>query len=140
MRPLDALIEAVIPVWPPLDERDRLDVRNACIKAVRAQVGMAPLYVRLGFWGMFAAFQALSLPRLAFRGASAAGARGAALSAFSDLPIPMAAALERIVRSTALLAYFEQPAVLRAAGEAPVAQRQADYRRLRQGLAPGMMS
>jgi hypothetical protein len=54
--------------------------------------------------------------------------RAQALAAFSALSLPMCANLERVLRSTTLLFYFEQSEVLAALGEQTISERQMAFR------------
>ena len=61
---------------------------------------------------------------------------GRALTSFSALPLPLVAGLERLLRASTMLAFFEHPLVLTALGEPTPAERQQTFRALRQAATP----
>jgi hypothetical protein len=126
---LDRTIAALVPDWPALPPAERTEVIASCTGFVRAQIGLAPFHIRFGFRVLFIAFS-LYAP---FRSEGA----GQALTSFSALPLPLVAGLERLLRASTLLAFFEHPLVLRALGEPTPAERQQTFRAVRQaGAAP----
>lgn len=123
---LESTIDAVIPDWPALTPPARAVVAAHCIGSVRAQLRRAPVHIRAGFSGLFAAYQLYVLLRAGpFPSRPACRA---ALSAFSDLPLAVTAALERLLRSMTLLSFLEDPIVLAALGEETPAARQITFR------------
>lgn len=123
--PLDRTIAALVPDWPPLPVADRAVVTAACIGFVRAQLARAPFHIRFGFGVLFAAFELYALFR------AGRNARGRALTSFSALPLPLVAGLERLLRASTMLAFFDHPLVLAALGEPSPARRQQEFRALR---------
>ncbi len=127
--PLDRTIAALVPDWPVLPAADRALVTAVCIGFVRSQLHLAPFHIRFGFRVLFAAFAVYAL----FRAGPFAGpqARARALSAFSSLPLPLVAGLERLLRASTMLAFFDHPLVLAALNEPIPARRQEEFRALR---------
>ena len=127
--PLDATIDALIPAWPKLPPAERAEVGAHCIGFVRAQLRLAPFHIRTGFAVLFGAFclYALFRPGLS---------RERALMAFSALKLPMVGGVERLLRAATLLAFFDEPLVLAAIGEADAAGRQKTFRGRRAMAAP----
>ncbi len=125
---LDRTIAALIPDWPPLPPAERADVVAECTRFVRAQLGLAPFHIRFGFRVLFIAFSLYAL---------FSSEPGRALTSFSALPLPLVAGLERLLRASTMLAFFEHPLVLKALGEPTPAERQQTFRAVRQaGGAP----
>jgi hypothetical protein len=127
---LQKTVAAIIPDWPSVDAAVRMDVAIRCANLVLEQISRAPFYSRIGFKGLFILFRIFR--RLKTVCKSPEALREHTLHAFSSLPIPMAGTLERVLRSTTLLFYFEQPEVLTAVGEETISARQATYRAKRQ--------
>ncbi|HJT44536.1 MAG TPA: hypothetical protein VJ750_13675 [Rhizomicrobium sp.] len=126
---LNKTIAALIPDWPVLPGTARTELIGDCAAFVRTQVGLAPFYVRLGFWVLYGAFCFYAFLRVGpFAGPVA---RGIALTGFSALPLPLVAALERLLRASTLLAFFDHPVVLAALQEPSPAMRQQSFRALR---------
>lgn len=125
---LDKSIAALVPDWPPLAPSERAEVVAACTDFVRAQIRLAPFHIRFGFHVLFLAYRMVTVFR---------SDRAGALTDFSALPLPLVAGLERALRASTMLAFFDHPIVLRAMGEAGPAERQREFRALRaMGTAP----
>lgn len=123
---LEETVAALVPDWPQLSPTELSEVAGACAAFVRAQVASAPFYVRSAFAILYFAFRIYAF---AVSGFAAKGKRLArALHGFSDLPVPFAAGLERLLRSSTVLAYFELPMVLAAMEESEVRILQQQYR------------
>ena len=131
---LDRTIAALVPDWPVLPPTERAEVITACISFVRAQLGLAPFHIRFGFRILFSAFLIYAPFRAGLFANAAARAR--ALTSFSALPLPLVAGLERLLRASTILAFFDHPLVLRALGEPLPAERQQAFRALRRRAAP----
>jgi hypothetical protein len=134
---LDRTIAALIPDWPVLPPAQRGEVIAACTRFVRAQLGLAPFHIRFGFRVLFTAFLMYASFRCGLFPSVAA--RAQALTSFSALPLPLVAGLERLLRASTMLAFFEHPLVLGALGEPASAERQQTFRGLRArqlGAAP----
>jgi hypothetical protein len=126
---LNRTIAALVPDWPVLPPTDRTQIVTACTRFVRAQLGLAPFHIRFGFRVLFLAFQAYT-PFRAGLFPNAAG-RARALASFSALPLPLVAGLERLLRASTMLAFFDHPLVLKALREDTPAERQQTFRSLR---------
>lgn len=125
---LDRTIAALVPDWPDLPPPQRAELVADCTAFVRAQIALAPFHIRFGFRVLFIAFSASALFRRD---------RAQALTSFSALPLPLVASLERLLRASTMLAFFEHPAVLKALGEPLPAERQQTFRNLRRaGVLP----
>jgi hypothetical protein len=123
---LDDTIDALVPDWPVLDAEEHAAAAARCTRFIRTLLRLAPLHVRIGFRLMFAAY---TFYAFACHGPFPSRLqRSAALTEFSALPFPMVGALERLLRSMTLLAFFEQPSVLSALGEETPAGRQLSHR------------
>ena len=118
---LDRTIAALVPDWPPLPPADRAAVIADCTRFVRAQLELAPFHIRFGFRVLFIAFS-IYAPNSSAR----------ALTSFSALPLPLVAGLERLLRASTMLAFFEHPQVLKALAEPTPAERQQTFRAMRQ--------
>lgn len=119
---LDRTITALIPDWPPLPPAQRAEVITDCTRFVRAQLGLAPFHIRFGFRVLFIAFSLY---------APFSSQPGRALTSFSALPLPLVAGLERLLRASTMLAFFEHSLVLKALGEPTPAERQQAFRAVR---------
>jgi hypothetical protein len=127
---LDQTIAALVPEWPPLPPGGRETVTAACIGFVRTQLARAPFHIRFGVRVLFAGFSLYALGCAAFTPA----ARARALSSFSALPLPLVAGLERLLRASTMLAFFDHPLVLAALNEPTPEHRQQEFRALRATL------
>lgn len=123
---LHQTVASLIPDWPTLDAEERVRVAARCGDLVMRQLMLAPFYTRLGFHLLFFAWRIFRLLRLQVGRSRPACER--ALRSFSALPLPIVASLERLLRATTLLFYFEQPEVLIALGEETIAARQKRFR------------
>lgn len=131
---LDKTIEALLPDWPPLPPATRVQVSDQCINFVRAQLRLAPLHIRAGFWTLFAFYSLYALLRA---GPSPdRHRRSAILTDFSGLRLPMVGGVERLLRAAAVLAFFDDPQVLIAMDEETPEARQQRFRALRARTAP----
>lgn len=124
---LDRTIAALVPEWPPLSAADHAAVTATCIGFVRSQLARAPFHIRCGFDVLFLAFCLYALVRMAMTPA----ARAKALTEFSALPLPLVAGLERLLRASTMLAFFDHPLVLATLDEPSPARRQQEFRALR---------
>lgn len=125
--PLEAVVAVVVPQWPPLSAEQREAVTLRCAAYFRRQLSLAPAHVRIGFTVMFAVFVMYGCLRYR-RGSSR---WQDALRGFSRLPLPMANAVERSLRTSTMLAFFDDPDVLAAIGVESPAARQDRFRALR---------
>jgi hypothetical protein len=120
------MIDALLPDWPVLAPATRTIVLSHCISFVRAQLALAPFHIRFGFRVLFIAFSVYAL--LTAGPFAKRASRAAALTAFSALPLPLVAGLERLLRAATMLAFFDEPLVLAALGEDTPLNRQQAYR------------
>ena len=124
---LDTTIDALLPPWPVLGPAARAEVSAHCVGFVRAQLALAPFHIRFGFAVLFFVFSLYALARPGL-------GRARTLTAFSALPLPMVAGVERLLRAATILAFFDEPLVLAAIGGMRADQRQAQFRATRQAL------
>ena len=119
MQTLEVMVDAVLPDWPPLPSETRAKVSRNVAAFVSLNLDHAPLQIRLGFHALLSAFRLYALTRLGPRRLEhvSPAEREKALTGFSSLRLPMAPNLERILRSLTMLAYLEDPAVVKALGE-----------------------
>ena len=119
MQMLEAMVDAVLPDWPPLPSETRAEVSRNAAAFVSRELDLAPLQISLGFHALLSAFRLYAFVRLGPRRLDhvSRAEREKALSGFSSLRLPMAPSLERLLRSLTILAYLEDPAVLKALGE-----------------------
>jgi hypothetical protein len=123
---LQKTVAAIIPDWPLIDATVRTELAIRCANLVRKQISLAPFYSRMGFRALFVGYRAFTIICAGLSPSSVR--RKNSLYAFSRLPLPMAATLERVLRSTTFLFYFEQPEVLEALHEETITARQVAYR------------
>lgn len=126
---LDKTIAALVPDWPELPPAERAEVTKSCIAFVRAQLALAPFHIRLGFRVLFMAYS-LYLP---FRAGplQSPDTRARALTAFSALPLLLVGGLERLLRASTMLAFFDHPSVLKVLNEQAPSERQQSFRTVR---------
>lgn len=118
----------LMPNWPLLTPDQAEKVAVDCRTFMRAHLGLAPLFVRLGLAAMLTVFWIWAIP---FR------SPGDALRRFSNLPLPMVASLERLLRSSILICFLEHPLVTVALGDEPAEARQARFRAMRSRALAG---
>jgi hypothetical protein len=118
MSAFDAIIDALLPEWPPIPSEYRASLSVRCARFVRQQIALAPAHIGLGIRVLFLAFCAFSFLRLGMRRLRSVSReqRIGALQAFAGERAPFAA-LERLLRSMTLVAFLEDPRVLRSLGE-----------------------
>jgi hypothetical protein len=126
---LEDIVDAAIPDWPTLAPADRAAVFVACAGFARAQMRKAPFHIRAGFTLLYWTFRLYALVRVG--PFASRQARSRLLSEFSSLPLPMVSGVERVVRTTTLLAFFDSPQVLAALGEESPETRQELFRQRR---------
>lgn len=129
---LATLTAAALPTWPPLEAAERTTVAAYCEEALREHISLAPFHIRAGIFGMRIIFSLFVFLRY---GLFASASRvSSALMHFSELPLPMVAGLEKVIRSLVVLAFFEHPCVLAALAEHSIAARQSMFRARRNAL------
>lgn len=110
-----AMVERLLPDWPALAGPSRDRVAREVAAYVATQIAAAPSFLRLPMRLALHAFALLPLLRDGRTFAALRPARQAAyLALWSDAPVLAMRDLVKLVRSTALLAYFDHPEVRRA--------------------------
>jgi hypothetical protein len=119
MQTLEAMVDAVLPDWPPLASEIRAEVSGNVAAFVSRELDFAPLQMSLGLHVLLSAFRLYAFARLGPHRLEhfSRAEREKALMGFSSLRLPMAPGLERFLRSLSILAYLEHPVVLKALGE-----------------------
>jgi len=114
LRAFEATIDALLPEWPPLPAGRRSAVNISCSRFVARQIALSPAHIRFGIRVLFAAFCIFAFVRLGLRplGAVAREQRAGVLSVFALEQVPPLVALERVLRSMTVLAFFDHPDVL----------------------------
>jgi hypothetical protein len=131
MAALDDMVDAVLPDIAPLTAERRARVGADCALSVRRQIGAAPLQIRGAFQILFSAFVVfLLLTARRMPSQLTRGQRSQSLGRFTRATPATFATVERLIRSLALLAYYEHPEVLIALGGQDLAAHQAERRRL----------
>jgi hypothetical protein len=125
MLALDNVIDALLPEWPPLPPEQRLAISAACGAFVSREIALAPAHIRFGIHVLFATFCVYAFFRLGLRPLSAVQReqRSKALRAFAFKRVTAFAALERVLRSMTVLAFFDHPDVVAAIGSEQLATR-----------------
>jgi hypothetical protein len=132
MGALNKLIESMVPDTPPLDPPTQLSVRQRCVTRARDHLAKAPTQIRFAFYGLFSLFLLYSLSsELRWISGVERERRSLLLSRFSGAFLPSFSALERLLRSVALLAYYEDSDVRQALGYQPLSVVRDDRRRAR---------
>jgi len=118
MRTLDAIIDALLPAWPPLPDESRTAVSAGCARFVRGQLALSPAHIRSGIGLMLGLFYVFAFFHTGMRPLPAVSRqeRELAIATFARAGAPFAA-LERVLRSMTLVAFLEHPDVVAAIGE-----------------------
>jgi len=113
------VIDALLPEWPPLPPDRRVAVSAFCGRFVSRQIALAPAHIRFGIRVLFAVFYVFAFLRLGLHPLSAVSReqRSKALRDFAFEQIPPFIALERVLRSLTVLAFFDHPDVVAAIGQ-----------------------
>jgi hypothetical protein len=121
LRAFEATIDALLPEWPPLPAGCRSAVSTSCSRFVAQQIALSPGHIRFGIRLLFAAFCIFAFVRLGLRplGAVAREQRAGVLSVFALEQVPPLVALERVLRSMTVLAFFDHPDVLAVINREP---------------------
>jgi hypothetical protein len=116
-RVVAAVVPLLVPDYPVLDAAARLRVVDDVITFVGAQIGRLPDFLRLPYGMALLAFDASAAARYRrpFH-ALDAEARAGWLARWSDGPLGATRNFVKLMRSCALLAYFDHP-IVRAALE-----------------------
>jgi len=120
LRAFEATIDALLPEWPPLPAGCRSAVSTSCSRFVARQIALSPAHIRFGIRLLFAAFCIFAFVRLLRPlGAVAREQRAGVLSVFALEQVPPLVALERVLRSMTVLAFFDHPDVLAVINREP---------------------
>jgi hypothetical protein len=134
MDTLSKVIESAFPDLPELDPIEQQAVRQRCVIGARSHLAKAPAQVQLAFHSLFLLFVSYCLlTDLRWIGAIERERRSLLLSRFSATLPPSFSAFERLVRSVALLAYYEDSDVRQALGYPSLEQVRDNRRRARAG-------
>jgi hypothetical protein len=113
MRTFDAVVDALLPEWPRLPPECRAAVSASCSRFVAKQIALSPAHIRSGIRMLLAVFYAYAFFRLGLRPLTAVSRQSCAdaLRALAfEGGAPMVA-LERVLRSMTVLAYFDSQEV-----------------------------
>lgn len=109
---LGAIVTTLLPDFPALDGRGRDTVESDVRTYVAGQIAAMPRFLRLPFRAALAAFELLAVVRYRRRFASLpAEHRAAYVASWSGAPVAAMRDFVKLVRSTALLVYFDHPLV-----------------------------
>jgi hypothetical protein len=110
---LAAIVRVILPAHPELDATARSAVESEVTRYVARQIQAMPGFLRLPYRAALLAFDLLPLLRYArpFR-ALAPAAQAAYLARWNAAPIAAMRDVIKLMRSSALLVYFDHPLVL----------------------------
>ncbi len=109
---LQAVVIAILPKYPDLDAGTRLVVEHDVAHYVARQIAAMPSFLRVPYGLALRAFNWLPLLRYGRLFRSLPPERGAQyLAWWNDSPISFMRDFVRLIRSSALLVYFDHPAV-----------------------------
>lgn len=117
---LQAVVGVILPRYPDLDPGVRVAVEQDVARYVARQIGSMPSFLRVPYRLALLAFDWLPLLRHGrpFRGLPpASSARYVAL--WNDAPVLAMRDFVRLLRSSALLAYFDHPSVVQQLAAQP---------------------
>lgn len=115
--PLAALTTTLLPPWPDLPGPLRGEVEADVVDYVRRQIRRMPLFLRLPWTAVLLVFAAGAVVRYGRPFASlSSGRRRAWVSLWAESPLVPMRDFVRMVRSCALLAWFDHPVVSEALG------------------------
>jgi hypothetical protein len=107
------IVRVILPAYPALDARTRAAVEMYVAHYVAAQVGAMPAFLRAPYRAALLGFDWLPLLRYGRRFRSLpAAARAAYLAWWDHAPVSAMRDVIKVIRSTALLVYFDNPSVL----------------------------
>lgn len=107
-----AVVETILPSYPELPAASRIAVTRDVARYVDAQIDAMPPFLRLPYRAALSAFT--WLPALRFGrsfGSLSAERRGVYLDWWTDSPIAPMRDFVKLMRSSALLVYFDHPSV-----------------------------
>lgn len=107
------VLTVILPAYPELDDPTRGAVLGDVTRYVAAQVESMPPFLRLPYRLALVALEWLPLLRYGRRFSALPPATQAAYMArWNDAPIPAVRDFVKLIRSTALLVYFDHPVIL----------------------------
>jgi hypothetical protein len=117
---LRAMVALILPAYPELDAAARGRVEHDVTRYVAAQVRSMPGFLRLPYQLALLGFEWLPVVRYGrpFRALPPA-ARAAYLALWSEAPIAAMRDVVKLIRSSALLVYFDDALVMRRLEEPP---------------------
>ncbi len=130
---LHAIVSLIIPMFPDLDAETRARVERDVTRYVASQIQQMPRFLRLPYKVAVVAFDWLALPRHArvFRRLPPELQSGY-LERWSEARLGPMRDFVKLIRSSALLVYFDHPLVLR---QLEAERRQAGHQALCQEAA-----
>jgi hypothetical protein len=109
---LQAIVIAILPTYPQLDAGARVLVEHDVARYVARQITAMPSFLRVPYGFAMLAFDWLALLRYGRPFRSLKPERGARYVAWwNDSPVSFMRDFVRLIRSSALLVYFDHPAV-----------------------------
>lgn len=109
---LGAIVTTLLPDFPALDGSDRDTVERDVRAYVAGQIAAMPRFLRLPFRAALAAFELVAVVRYGRRFANLpAEHRAAYVASWSGAPVAAMRDFVKLVRSTALLVYFDHALV-----------------------------
>jgi hypothetical protein len=110
MQTFAAVIDALLPEWPPLPPEGRAVVSASCTRFVAQQIALSPAHIRSGIRILLIVFYTYAFFKLGLR-PLAAVSRESCADAMRGLAFPPMVALERVLRSMTVLAFFDSQEV-----------------------------
>lgn len=108
------IVRALVPAEPELDADVRDDVEAAVVDFLAAQIGSLPPFLRIPYRVALVGFDWLAVARYGTRYVDLDELRGRSyLRAWDRSPLGLCRDFVRLLRSCALLAYLDHPAVTR---------------------------
>jgi hypothetical protein len=110
---LAAIVRVILPPHPELDAADRNTVEVEVTRYVARQIQSMPGFLRVPYRAALLAFDLLPLLRYArpFRALAPAG-QAAYLAQWNEAPIAAMRDVIKLMRSSALLVYYDHPLVI----------------------------
>jgi len=114
---LAQIVSTLLPEYPALDTDERREVERDVASYVAGQIAAMPTFLRLPYRLAMTAFDVLCVPLHGrrFRSLPKAG-RESYVSTWNAAPLPPMRDFLKLIRSTALLVYFDHPAVRQRLG------------------------
>ncbi len=106
------IVATLLPSYPELEGRDRQVVERAVSDYVAAQIDAMPSFLRLPYRLALLAFEVMPAPRYGRPfGRLRPALRESYLASWSRAPVPPMRDFVKLIRSTALLVFFDHPLV-----------------------------